>query len=457
MFERIPRWRLIIGVSVGVAALGVWFLTPVLLVAAMIPLGFVAYGALTTAVSVDDQIQVTRSMTPTQTYPGGTVDVELTIEHVGETPTADLRVVDGVPDALSVVTGSPRAALGLRPGDTATIEYTVRARSGEFEFAPPRLRTTSLSGAQTYTTPLTADGDRQLLARFGTEGYPVSDQTTRMVGALTTDQGGEGLEFYGTREYRPGDPLSRIDWRQYAERRELTTVDYRQQEAIEVVVIVDARTSAAVASTETAPTGTELSAHAASEAIDGLLQTRNRVGLVTLGTDTTETREWGFNWVPPGNGADHRHRLRTALDVALTVDTENDSTDTAEAASSSASSKTHHGDESAAAAAGIDTRQLIERLTPRAQVILFSPLCDDVPVDIAQTVQAAGNTVSVCTPDVTTAATAGATLAGVERGTRRVTLRTAGVTVIDWEPRESLALVLERAARAMTTQRTVDV
>lgn len=106
----------------------------------------------------------------------------------------------------------------------------------------------------------------------------------------------------------------------------------------------------------------------------------------------------------------------------------------------------------AAASTRLDTTALIERLTPRAQVIVFSPLCDDVPVETVQTLQAAGHAVRVCTPDVTATTSPGATLAGIERGTRCAALRTVGVTVIDWDPSESLAVVLERTARGMVAR-----
>lgn len=461
-----PRWHVVVGASLSVAAVGVWSLTPVLLVAAMVPLGFVAYGAVTTATVIDDRIRVTRSVTPARTHPGGVVGVEIAVEHVGDGPVPDLRIVDGVPDALSVVEGSPRAALGLHPEETATLEYAVRARSGEFSFSEPRVRTTSLSGVSTYTTTVEADGDDRISARFGADASPVSDRTTGMVGTLTADSGGEGVTFYGTREYRPGDPMSRIDWRQYAERRELTTVDYRQQEAIEAVVVVDARAAAAVAADETAPTGVELSAHAANEAIDGLVTTHNRVGVVTLEDGGAGDREFG--WVAPGSGPDHRSRLRAELNRALDIERVTDATGPAEGApdpgtesgpvsgSGSVPPSAGRAERRSSAAARLELAELVDRLTPRAQVIVFTPLCDAVPADVTRTLQAAGHDVSVCTPNVTTTTTAGMTLAGIERASRCAALRTDGVTVIDWEPTDRLTVVLERVARSMTARATVE-
>lgn len=457
MFERTSRWQVIVSVAVGLIAVGLWTLTPSLLVAAMVPLGYIAYSVVPAAVAVEEQLTVTRSVTPAQTHPGGAVTVKLAVEHVGDKPLADLRIVDGVPDPLPVIDGSPRAALSLQPTDTATIEYTVRARSGTFAFSSARVRTTSLSGARTYTTTLTPDGDTQIAAQLGVSDYPLSQQTTRMVGALATDRGGEGLEFYGTREYRAGDPASRINWRQYAETRELTTIDYQQQEAVEVVIMVDARAPAAVAASDTDPTGVELDAYAASEAVDGLLTARNRVGLVTLGVGNDTGG--GFGWIPPGDGHELRSRIRTRLDAVAAVtqpggteSADADVDDTTESVTETADSSAATGAEAtdASESDGIVIPEVVDRLRPRTQVVLFSPLCDTPPVEIVQQLQAAGHSVSVCTPDVTSSSTTGSTLAGVDRGLRIATLRAAGATVIDWSPDDSLSLVLERTATALT-------
>lgn len=455
MRERVPRWRIAVGVSLGLAAVGGWQATPVIVVAAMIPIGYVVYSALTSAVNFEEQLRVTRRVTPARTYPGGIVEIELEIEHVGETSLADVRMVDRVPARLAVIDGSPRAALGLRPGDTAKITYTLRARHGEFEFDPVRVRTTSLSGASIYTAEVPADGDTQLSAQLGVDEYPLSQQTIRSTGAVATDRGGAGLEFFGTRAYQPSDPVNRIDWRQYAERRELTTVEYRQEEAVEVVVVLDARSEAAVAAGDSAPTGVELCVYAASETVDGLLTARNRVGIATFGVADGDTTG-SFGWIPPDNGRELRSRIRTTLDAAVaTVQKDTTSTDGGTNSDSAvgmdpASAK---GDTKTATDRGADPSapgdmeisRLVDRLSPRTQVVVFTPACDDAPVTLVQQLRSAGHAVSVCSPDVTAGGTPGSTLASVERGIRLATLRKTGATVVDWTAADSLAVVLEQA------------
>jgi Uncharacterized conserved protein (some members contain a von Willebrand factor type A (vWA) domain) len=282
-----------------------------------------------------------------------------------------------------------------------------------------------------------------------------------MVGALASDHGGEGLDFYGIREYRAGDPANRIHWRQYAETNELTTVEYQRQKAVEVVVIVDARSPAAVAASDTAPTGVELDVYAASEAVGGLLNTRNRVGLVTLGVG--DDTGGGFGWIPPGNGHALQSRIRTRLDsVAATTQSQTpapvESGNSDRQSSTVAAESVADTDTDAAATtsespgSNIATDEIVDLVSSRTQLIMFSPLCDALPVEIAQQLQTAGYTVSVCAPDVTAPSTAGSTLTGIDRGLRLAKLRATGATVVDWSRDDPLSLVLKRTATALSTE-----
>jgi hypothetical protein len=237
-------------------------------------------------------------------------------------------------------------------------------------------------------------------------------------------------------------------------------VNYQQREAVEVVVIVDARQPAAIAASDTSPTGVELDVYAASEAVDGLVATRNRVGLVTLGVGNDTGG--GFGWIPPGNGHSLRNRIRTQLNLAAataqsrttnSIESESDKTESAAPAAGSEvdteSAVMTGGSKGTATATATD--EIADLLNPRTQVVLFSPLCDQQPVEISQQLQAAGYRVSVCTPNITASSTAGSTLAGIDRSLRLASLRASGATVIDWSHEDPLGLVLERTATTLMT------
>lgn len=452
MFDRVSRWRIVGSVALALVAIGLWQTEPVFIVGAVIPVGFLVYDALSSAVPLEERLTIERTIRPKETYPGAVVHVELTITNHGASTLPDVRIVDGVPEQIAVVDGSPRAGVGLGVGDMETVSYSVRARYGDFEFESPRVRSTSLSAGSIYTTSLEAEGDAKFSANLEIDEYPLAQQTTGSFGNVSADRGGEGVEFYATRDYQYGDPANRIDWRHFAKRRKLTTVDYRQEEAAEVVVIVDARPTAAVAAAETAPTGVELSVYGAAEAIDGLLGARNRVGLIILGMADSRT-DMDFQWIPPGNGPELRSNMRESLDRAVATASAGDSATTLPKTNggSEGAQETHSTDDDGLEDAHIDRSQplqpaaVVERISPQTQIVMFTPAIDDEPTDLVEKLGRAGHAISVCSPDVTQGEGIGNSWNRIERGLRFARLQSMGVTVIDWGPDDSLPQVLEQA------------
>lgn len=424
MSAKANRWHVAVGTTLVLAGVAIRFVIPALLVAAMAPVVFIAVSSLMTVPPMTD-LRLERTITPQQTYPGGTVTVTLVIENTGDGALGDLRAVDGVPAELPVVDGSPRGAVRLSSGERVTFEYTLRARHGEFEFEPVTLRSQDLSGERAETTDQSADGDHSFTANFKLDGYQLADQTTGLTGMLATDHGGEGLEFHGIRAYQPEDPVTRINWRQYARDRTLSTVDYRREEAAEVVLIVDARQPTAVARDETAPSGTERAVRAATEIAGGLLAERNRVGAVALGVDSAEAAE-GFGWISPGEGRDIRSRLHALFDDAIAAVTPEEDSDRSERTA--------------------DPLEIVRRLSPRAQVLLFTPLVDDYPVELLRQLRTAGHPVTVYTPDVTGGQSTGGRVAAAQRALRVRELQILGVSVVEWGADESLAVAMDRAS-----------
>src|SRR5437016_13423600 len=52
---------------------------------------------------------------------------------------------------------------------------------------------------------------------------------------------GEGSEFYGIREYHPGDPLRRVHWRSSARMGRLAVVEYEHDVSVDLTLVLDAR------------------------------------------------------------------------------------------------------------------------------------------------------------------------------------------------------------------------
>src|SRR5690606_25916149 len=67
-------------------------------------------------------------------------------------------------------------------------------------------------------------------------------QTRVYAGAIPTRQGGPGIEFFGVREYQPGDPLRWVNSRATARQEQRLFVNEFQQERMaDIGLILDAR------------------------------------------------------------------------------------------------------------------------------------------------------------------------------------------------------------------------
>lgn len=420
MIRRTRRWEVGIATAVMLAAIGLANRSGGLLLAAAIPLAYAAYGSVST-VSVPSGLVAERTLEPAPVPPGGAVTVTLTVRNEGERQCADLRIVDGVPERLGVVDGSPRAGVTLAPGESTTIEYVLVARRGDYDFEPPRVRVRGAGAGATATFEVASDGDTRLRCRLDADAPPLTDRGTGSVGTLTTDRAGRGIEFHSTRPYRPGDPASRIDWRHYAKRGELTTVNYAQQVAATVVLVLDARSPSQVVPGPGRPSGLERSAYAATQALTSLLRSGHDVAVAVVGLDGDGPA--GLEWLPVGDGREQRERAIDLLQRA--IDTEPTEADTE-----------------------TQLRRLGTLAPPGAHLTLFSPALDNLAVDAVTTWRAFDHPLIVLSPDVLSSNTIGGRYEDIRRRVRLAECQALGARTIDWRRGTPLAVALEHAFAA---------
>ncbi|MFC6988872.1 DUF58 domain-containing protein [Haloplanus sp. GCM10025708] len=418
--ERIHRWDAGLACAVVLAAVGVALRDPVVLGAAVVPITYVVFGAVS-PLPDEPPIAVERSVSESSPVPGERVAVELTVRNVGESTLTDVRVVDGVPDHLTVVEGSPRASLALRPGSESTVEYELVARRGTHDFADPVVRMRTLSATRRRTDRLEATGETAVDCLAAVGETPLRDTTTLRVGELATDTPGSGLEFYATREYRADDPINRVDWRRYARTGDLTTVQFREQRAARVVLVVDARESARVVPGPGHPDGAELCAYAARRTFDSLREGGHHVGLAALGVDVTAvdavlSGDADLPWVDAGTGAETSVRVDAVLDAAC----ENE------------------GRTAAADGGSRLAERIARRLSRDAQVVFLTPAADDEVVPLVRRLRAEGYDTTVVSPDRTDATTPGGSIESVRRRLRLTRLRESDAVVVDWNPADPL-------------------
>ncbi|WP_415380133.1 DUF58 domain-containing protein [Halosimplex sp. TS25] len=407
-----------LGVSaIALVCLGAGALTgtPAVLLCGVVGLGYGAFAR--SGPGPEPSLSVEREVSDARPDPGDEVRVTVTVRNDGAETLPDVRLVDGVPESLAVRDGSPRSGTSLRSGEEATFSYAVAARRGVHEFSPLLALTRDLAGTVERETRV---GDETTITcvprlRPTETAVPLRRQVTGYTGRVAAPTGGDGVTFHATREYRTGDPLSRVDWNRRARTGEFATLEFREERSATVALVVDATATADVAPTPDGPNAIDRGVEAAGRLYAGLSDAGNRVGVAALGDRDC--------WLAPGSGADHRARARELLACHPAL-------------------QSRPRDERAQLAGW--KRQFRRRLTGDAQLIVLSPLVDDAVARVARHLHADGYPVTVVSPDPTTDRRPGHRLAGVVRKLRITDLRRAGVRVVDWAWDEPLGVALSR-------------
>ncbi|GAB3023947.1 DUF58 domain-containing protein [Natronobiforma cellulositropha] len=451
------RWQtgLVAALALTVLALAVGHTT--LVVLALVPLGYAAVGLASTP--PEPVLELERSITPERPRPGQVVHVTLSVSNAGDRSLPDVRVVDDPPSGAAVVGGTtdpPALATALAPGEAATLVYGLAPPRGDHAFGTPAVRSRNATATAAVTDTPRPAGVDSFTCETLLDAVPVHDRTVQFVGATPTDDGGSGVEFYATREYRRGDPINRIDWNRYARTGALTTIEYRQERAVTLVFVVDDRLESRRVPPGGGPDSFDLSLYAASAGVSASLEAGNRTGFALLAGD---------GWVDPARAPSVRRRVEDAAAAARedppspvagpTSARSHANSRTATSSSSAASSR--WGDDPDRAAVLAD--DLERRLPTAAQVLYCSPLTDATALDLVRRLRARGRAVTVVSPDLSTDVvdpgrradagppSVGVRIARLERRTRLEACRDAGALVVDWDLSTPLAVDLTRALR----------
>ncbi|WP_324664204.1 DUF58 domain-containing protein [Haloarcula sediminis] len=412
------RWRGLVAVALFFVAVGVLTERPATLLVGVVGAGLATYPKLSRPPTVE--LDLDRRLGEARPARGEPVTVTTSVTNTGGRTLADCRIVDGVPATLSVAEGSPRHAAVLRPGETTEFSYAVESGAGRHQFDPATVIARDVTG--THEVETTVADSTEIQVEDAVPELPVRPAPDGHAGRLVTDEGGSGIEFHSVREYRPGDPMSRIDSKRWARTGELTTVEFREERPTSVCLLVDARTAAYRAAAEDRPNAVAHCLAGVEQLISALSDTRDAVGLAAFG------RELCFR--APGVGTDHETALWRLLAAHPAFDATPPGTVRTQGVTD--------GDDDLDRQATL----LRKQLGTDTQVVVLSPLADERIVETVRTLAAAGHTTTVISPDVTAEGSLGQRLARRERTLRLRALRGADIPVIDWDPTTPLGTVL---------------
>lgn len=239
--------------------------------------------------------------------------VEVTVRIINEGPALEeVLIEDSLPRGLSVVEGENRVLTSLPAGGSLELSYTVRPPRGNYYFQDVLVTVGDHLGVLRERTLLPARM-RVLALPEVMRLRSVAIRPPRThghFGPIPSRQAGSGVDFYGLRDYQPGDPRRWINWRASARLEQHIFVNQFEQERIaDVGIILDARQQSNIL----LPDGSSLfeySVQAAGSLSEAFLEDGNRVGLLIYG--------FGVERTFPGYGKVQQERILRSLGAART-------------------------------------------------------------------------------------------------------------------------------------------
>jgi len=266
-------------------------------------LGFVAVHSLVNTRPID--VKITRSFDSDQVFENSDVTIDLIIQNKGRS-VGFLEIYDNLPSEVEVNNGSNHTIIRLKKDELVVNKYHLECRlRGQYRLGNPSLRIYNPSFLFYYEADIESKSSLVVLPQIEQiEGIDLSTDFPKMYqGAMPIRRIGTSGEFYGIREYFPGDDFKNINWRVFGRTRKLMVNQFEREDISDIMFVLDAR--------EISGTGTILrnplnySCRAAASLTSFFLRARNRVGLTIYG-ETVDV-------IPPDTGERHLYRILTAL------------------------------------------------------------------------------------------------------------------------------------------------
>ena len=376
-------------------------------------------------------LQASRRLSIERASPHQEVEVTVTVTNHGP-GLEEVLLEDLIPAGLTRRHKESRHLVRLASGDSYTFAYGVAGPRGGYSFEGLDVQVNDPLAIRGIKGRVEAKGRLFVLPPVTRLHHiAIRPRRTRVyAGTIPARAGGTGTEFFGVREYQPGDPPHSINWRASAHAVEtLYANEYQQERVADVGILVDGRLR-----TNEFSQGRSLldySVQAAASIADALLSQGNRVGLLLYSSY--------LGWTAPGYGKIQRERIEHALAGARTGD-------------SQVFSDLEH----------IPTRLF----PPESQIVFVSPLIEDDLKPLIQ-LRAKGYDVLVISPNPVhfelsylRSSDPDVDLAGrilhMERTLLLQRLQRANIQVLDWDVKEPFdQLVKKKLSRAPAWLRAI--
>lgn len=236
------------------------------------------------------------------------VIVNLDVQNKGPEP-IHLFINETAQQGMNIVDGQLSQWVTLQPGESTELKYAFTATRGEFSWKSIRVRVSDPLGliqSEMLLPDNTTVQVRPQIKKFKAISLRPRN-TVHSPGSIPARIGGSGTDFFGVREYHPGDSLRTLDWRLTARHpRKFFTKEFEQEEIAEIGLILDARRNTELRIGEESLF--EHGVHATASLAEMFLHQGHRVSLLIFG----ENMLTAF----PGYGKRQLHRIMSCVSKA---------------------------------------------------------------------------------------------------------------------------------------------
>jgi uncharacterized protein (DUF58 family) len=192
-----------------------------------------------------EKLQLDAKRTLEQTRSDGIVSVNVSLSIQNQAlETVHLFINETIQSGMKITDGELSRWATVRPGESAELSYSFTSTRGNFFWKSTQVMASDPLGLVETKLVLPANATiqiRPLIKKF--KAIPLRPHNTvHSPGSIPARLGGSGTDFFGVREYHPGDSLRTLDWRLTARHpRKFFTKEFEQEEIAEIGLILDAR------------------------------------------------------------------------------------------------------------------------------------------------------------------------------------------------------------------------
>jgi len=169
--------------------------------------------------------------------------VQLDVTNRGRFPRFLVDVADTLPQFMEAEEDRDFMIPTLWPRERVVLTYTARARKrGVYRWSPVEISASDPFGVFQRFVPIEAHGEAVVYPRPLDLHGSVGRSGVELRGMSTGERarGSEsGLDFYGIRDFSPGDDLRRIHWPATAHHGKLTVIEFDRGASENVAVVLD--------------------------------------------------------------------------------------------------------------------------------------------------------------------------------------------------------------------------